>query len=149
MLSISFPGKGSQRLREKQSAAGAEDAGLAFYIQPYLKERLCEHPKLRRLVTEGPLREKLRGLLRIPRLRQMNGQFRNIIYEKKDRIATIILNRPEALNALSPEMIDELISALNDAKDDKDVRVVIITGAGRAFSAGGDLNAIKDYDMRS
>jgi 2-(1,2-epoxy-1,2-dihydrophenyl)acetyl-CoA isomerase len=91
-------------------------------------------------------REKTKRLLRIPRLRQMSGQFRNIIYEKKDRIATIILNRPEVLNALSPEMIDELISALNDAKDDKDVRVVIITGAGRAFSAGGDLNAIKNYE---
>jgi 2-(1,2-epoxy-1,2-dihydrophenyl)acetyl-CoA isomerase len=73
-------------------------------------------------------------------------QFKNILYEKREGIATIILNRPEVLNALSPEMIDELITALNDAKNDKDVRVVIITGAGRAFSAGGDINVVKDYE---
>ena len=56
------------------------------------------------------------------------------------RIARITLNRPERLNALNDQMQLEVTDALTQAESDNDVRVVIITGAGRAFCAGGDLN---------
>ncbi len=55
-------------------------------------------------------------------------------------IARVMLNRPERLNALNDQMQLEVTDALTQAESDDDVRVVIITGAGRAFCAGGDLN---------
>lgn len=63
-----------------------------------------------------------------------------ILVEKKDRIGTIILNRPEKLNAFAGLMRQELLTALEDAADDDQVRVVVITGAGKAFCVGGDVN---------
>jgi len=63
-----------------------------------------------------------------------------LIYEKKDKIAYITINRPEAMNAMDPETYRELSEAWIDIRDDPDVWVAIITGAGdRAFSAGADL----------
>jgi len=58
--------------------------------------------------------------------------YEQIIYEKADGIATITLNRPERMNAFTPQMLDEWYTALLDAHTDADVRVVILTGAGRA-----------------
>jgi len=66
--------------------------------------------------------------------------FEQIIYEKADYIATITLNRPERMNAFTPQMIDEWYQALLDAHTDPDVRVVILTGAGRGFCAGADVS---------
>ncbi len=63
-------------------------------------------------------------------------------YAVKDHIATITLNRPERLNALSPEMNDGMVEALEEARSDEDVRVVVITGVGRAFCAGGDVSTM-------
>ena len=54
-------------------------------------------------------------------------------------VATITLNNPERKNALSPRMVNELLYALDDARDDAQVRVVVLTGAGESFCAGGDL----------
>ncbi len=68
--------------------------------------------------------------------------FRAIIYEKKDWLAKITLNRPEARNAINWDMTTELNAALRQAKQDDSVRVVIITGAGTAFSAGIDLKEL-------
>jgi enoyl-CoA hydratase/carnithine racemase len=66
--------------------------------------------------------------------------FEVIIYEKQDGIAFITLNRPKALNAYSVKMRDELYEVLGAIKDDPDVRVVILKGAGeKAFCAGADL----------
>jgi enoyl-CoA hydratase/carnithine racemase len=65
--------------------------------------------------------------------------YTQIILEKKPPIAKIILNRPEALNALNLELLKELDSALNEVCEDKDVRVLVISGSGRAFCAGADL----------
>ena len=65
--------------------------------------------------------------------------FEEIIYEKSDGIATITLNRPQRMNAFTSRMIDEWYAALIDAHTDPDVRVVILTGAGRGFCAGADL----------
>jgi enoyl-CoA hydratase/carnithine racemase len=61
--------------------------------------------------------------------------------ELRDRILTITLQRPERLNAFTPRMLDECLGVLDDADADDEVRVVIFTGAGRAFCAGADLGA--------
>jgi len=63
-----------------------------------------------------------------------------IILEKKDRIGTLTLNRPEKLNALSPELLAEFSQALDQIAADDDIKVVIVRGAGRAFSTGYDLS---------
>jgi 2-(1,2-epoxy-1,2-dihydrophenyl)acetyl-CoA isomerase len=68
-------------------------------------------------------------------------EFEQIIYEKRDDgIAIITLNRPERMNAFTRVMLDEWYSALLDAHLDQAVRVVVVTGAGRAFCAGADLS---------
>jgi enoyl-CoA hydratase/carnithine racemase len=65
--------------------------------------------------------------------------FEQIIYEVRDSICTVTLNRPEKLNALTSTMLAEMLQALEQADHDDGVRVVIVTGAGRAFCAGADL----------
>jgi len=71
-------------------------------------------------------------------------EFKYIIYEKSEGIATITLNRPEALNAFSKEVVDEVLQALEDIRNDENIRVVILTGAGeKAFSTGADIKAMK------
>lgn len=62
-----------------------------------------------------------------------------ILYEKADGVATITLNRPERMNAFTDVMLREWAAALDDARTDRDVRAVILTGAGRGFCAGADL----------
>jgi enoyl-CoA hydratase len=70
-------------------------------------------------------------------------EFKFITYDKSEGIATITLNRPEALNAFSKEVIEEIMHALEDVKNDENVRVVVLTGAGeKAFSAGADIKAM-------
>lgn len=70
----------------------------------------------------------------------MSG-FEVIIYEKKDSIAHVTLNRPKALNAFNVKMRDELYEVLGAIRDDPDVRVTVIRGAGdKAFCAGADLS---------
>jgi 2-(1,2-epoxy-1,2-dihydrophenyl)acetyl-CoA isomerase len=69
----------------------------------------------------------------------------HLLTEKSDSILTLTLNREESSNAYSELMIDALVQALDDAEVDDEVRCVIITGAGRAFSAGGDLQLMKDH----
>lgn len=64
-----------------------------------------------------------------------------ILYEVKDNILTITLNRPEELNAFTVEMADELIDAFGRASADDEVRAVVVTGAGRGFCAGMKLNS--------
>jgi len=66
-------------------------------------------------------------------------EFETILYDKKDHVARITLNRPDALNAINRTMVTELGKALDDSDTDRDVRVVVITGAGRAFCSGADL----------
>ncbi len=62
-----------------------------------------------------------------------------LLYEVKDRIATITLNRPDKMNAFTRGMIDRWSWALNEAQADADVNVVVVTGAGKAFCSGGDV----------
>jgi enoyl-CoA hydratase/carnithine racemase len=69
------------------------------------------------------------------------SDFETIIYEKKNRLAYITLNRPQALNVYNIKMRDELYQVLGAVKDDADIRVAIFRGAGdRAFCAGADLS---------
>jgi enoyl-CoA hydratase/carnithine racemase len=63
-----------------------------------------------------------------------------IRYEVADRIATITLNRPERMNAFNTEMLDAWHDALRDAQADDAVHAIIVTGAGKAFCSGGDIN---------
>jgi enoyl-CoA hydratase/carnithine racemase len=67
--------------------------------------------------------------------------FESIVYEKAAPRATITLNRPEVLNAFDFRMLRELARAAEDASWDDDIRVVVITGAGRAFCVGADLKS--------
>ncbi len=70
--------------------------------------------------------------------------FQDILYEKRDGIATITINRPKVLNAFRAETIEEILEAMRDAEDDDEIGVVVLGGAGdRAFCSGGD-NSSRD-----
>jgi enoyl-CoA hydratase len=69
--------------------------------------------------------------------------YENLLYEKKESIAYITLNRPKVLNALNRKTVEELHNVLLDARDDSSVRVLIITGAGeKSFVAGADIGEL-------
>ena len=74
-------------------------------------------------------------------------EFECILYEKKERIATIQLNRPNVLNAMNKQMWLDLQAALQDVENDTAIKVIILTGAGRAFSTGADLKESKDRSI--
>ena len=68
-----------------------------------------------------------------------------IIIENNDNIRTIILNRPEKLNSVNLKMATELNQAVKNAANDKSVQCLVITGNGRAFSSGGDVDEMGEY----
>ena len=70
--------------------------------------------------------------------------YKEIIFEKSEQIGTITLNRPERLNAFTQTMGAEMRDALIQAENDPEIRVTIITGAGRGFCAGADLSELQD-----
>jgi len=70
--------------------------------------------------------------------------YQHILYEAKDKIATITLNRPDRLNAFTPTMKDELIAAFDQADADDDVRVILLRAEGKAFCAGYGLDWCTD-----
>ena len=73
------------------------------------------------------------------------GDYEFLLYETDDdKIATITLNRPNQMNAISPDLERELHEALDEAAADDSVRTIILTGAGRAFSAGYDLGRARE-----
>lgn len=69
--------------------------------------------------------------------------FEQLNYEVRDHIATITLNRPERMNALTKIMERELRDVMEEADRDPNVRVIILTGAGRAFCAGMDMDELE------
>ncbi len=73
--------------------------------------------------------------------------FECIIYEKEDGIAIIKLNRPQVLNAMNKQLWLDFQEALKDAGNDPDIKVVIVTGEGRAFSTGADLKESKNRSI--
>jgi enoyl-CoA hydratase len=66
-------------------------------------------------------------------------EYKNVLYEKSEFVGTITLDRPEKLNAINFEMLDELWTLLQDIMVDDEVRVILLKGEGRYFSAGADL----------
>ena len=74
-------------------------------------------------------------------------EFECIIYEKEENIAAVKLNRPQVLNAMNRQLWIDLQAALEDAEKDEAVRVLIITGEGRAFSTGADLKESKTRSL--
>ena len=76
--------------------------------------------------------------------------FENILFEKKNSIAYVTVNRPKVLNALNMATMDELRTAFHDIKNDAGVRVVILTGSGeKAFIAGADINELAAHNAVS
>lgn len=73
--------------------------------------------------------------------------FEQITLSSDGAVATITMQRPDALNAITPTMLDELNQAIDAANHDPDVRVLVLTGQGRAFSAGVDLKALGDREL--
>src|SRR5580658_733449 len=86
-------------------------------------------------------------MISIPPYSQPKGRermsYENLLYEKKDRVATITFNRPKVLNALNRATMQELDAILTEARRDPDVRVLILTGSGdKAFIGGADINEL-------
>jgi enoyl-CoA hydratase len=70
----------------------------------------------------------------------------NFVFVERDGpVAIVTLSRPEALNALSPEMLSELCNALEDLDAEPEVRAIVLTGSGRAFAAGADVRVLAEY----
>jgi len=78
----------------------------------------------------------------------MGAAYQNILFEAADGIATVTLNRPEKLNAYTLEMGEEIVNAFARIRADASVRVVILTGAGRGFCAGVDLDALRAHQAQ-
>jgi enoyl-CoA hydratase/carnithine racemase len=72
--------------------------------------------------------------------------YQQILYEASEKIATITLNRPDRMNAWTAVMERDVRDAMMQAACDDDVRVIVLTGAGRAFCAGADMDALKGLD---
>ncbi|MGH7896948.1 MAG: enoyl-CoA hydratase/isomerase family protein [Candidatus Binatia bacterium] len=71
-------------------------------------------------------------------------RFETLLYEKRGPVATLIMNRPERMNGITNRMVIEVRDALAAAAEDRDVRVLVLTGAGRAFSPGADLQVVAE-----
>ncbi|MCS7144427.1 MAG: 3-hydroxyacyl-CoA dehydrogenase/enoyl-CoA hydratase family protein [Archaeoglobaceae archaeon] len=114
-------------------------------LEELYKERGYEILKprelLRRMVSEGKTGVKVgKGFY------DYGKTYKNIIVEKKDRIAKLTINRPQRLNTLDMETLEEISTALKELETDPEVRVLVITGAGdKAFSAGFDLQSNADF----
>lgn len=73
------------------------------------------------------------------------GRYKNLIVERRGAVLTVTLNRPERYNAIDDDLHEELGDIFYDIAKDDEARVVILTGAGAAFCAGGDLKAMADH----
>jgi enoyl-CoA hydratase len=73
---------------------------------------------------------------------------KTLLVTKEDGIATVTLNRPEALNALNTETFHELDRAFHELNEDNEVKVIILTGEGKAFVAGADIAEMKDFGAK-
>src|SRR4030088_2136174 len=101
--------------------------------------------KLQRAVTEilrssamRPYESRKRGLPTWPMIATMG--YEHILVEVDAPVATVTLNRPKVLNALSPELMRELVVALAELDHDETVRAVVLTGGPKVFAAGADIS---------
>jgi len=75
-------------------------------------------------------------------------EYETVTLEKEGAVATLTLNRPDRLNAISPQMREDLRDALNEVREDDDIRVLIVTGAGeKAFIAGADIPELREMNQ--
>jgi enoyl-CoA hydratase/carnithine racemase len=74
--------------------------------------------------------------------------YKCLLYEVKDGIATLTLNRPERLNALGDTLREDLLDGVTRASQDAEVRVIVLTGAGKGFCSGGDVKAMNENKER-
>ena len=72
--------------------------------------------------------------------------FKTISIEQKNNIHTIYLNRPDRLNAWTPQMASEIRQSMDEATKDNNVKVIVITGTGRGFCAGADMDSLNSID---
>lgn len=75
--------------------------------------------------------------------------YETVLYDESDHIATITLNRPGRLNAITRQLQEDLYNAMIRAEQSEDVRVIILTGAGRGFCAGADMNLLGDTSAKA
>lgn len=73
--------------------------------------------------------------------------YKNILYSTKDKVALIALNRPEALNALSSELMNELKDAFDAINRSADINVVVLTGSEKSFAAGADIQEMSSLSF--
>jgi len=102
---------------------------------------------LQRKVFVSSAPPALRGNVRLVTLPLMNTA--HILFDIADHIATITLNRPDVMNALGGTMREDLLARLEQAEQDPIVRCIIITGAGNAFCAGGDIASMAEMQSRN
>ena len=69
-----------------------------------------------------------------------------IVVERQAHVATVRLNRPQKLNAVTQDMSDQLVRIVRELNDDAETRAVVYTGTGRAFSAGSDISTLDHYE---
>ena len=72
--------------------------------------------------------------------------YRNLVVDRKDRVGLITLDRPEAMNALSSDLMAELARALDDLETDAGIGAIVLTGSGKAFAAGADIKEMQTKD---
>ncbi len=133
--------------------ATADDAGAR--LRPPALRRLCRlAAESVRIPAHGPGR-RVRTPGRHPRAQfhpsamhwRSAAMSDNILVERDGHVGIITINRPEKLNAMTPEMADAMVATVNAFNVDDDIRCVILTGAGeRAFCAGSDIRMLDDYD---
>jgi 2-(1,2-epoxy-1,2-dihydrophenyl)acetyl-CoA isomerase len=74
--------------------------------------------------------------------------FNTIIYDTREHVAKITINRPERMNGYDEQMVKEMVAAIDLARQDDNIRVLVITGTGRAFCAGGDISPKPEHPSR-
>ena len=113
------------------------------YFRFRLSTLLSPSARLPVLAVDNPRLAGQHRANNTPECTQREGRlldYSTILYAVEDGILTITLNRPEALNAFSNDMMLEIIDACDRADADDDVKAIIVTGAGRGFCAGADLS---------
>src|SRR5207237_1795498 len=97
---------------------------------------MAKKPAAKKSATEKPATKKPS--------RPSTGRYGDILYEVKDQVAWVTINRPRVANAFREQTLDELIDPLKSTREDPSIACAVVTGAGdKAFSAGGDFYAMK------